>query len=293
LLAAWVWPVNARAETVLERAARTGVITMGGRTDLVPYSFVDGKGQLVGLSIDVAERIAAEASTYLNRPVRLAFTAAPDANTLFKQVHTGETDLACGVQFTWEREMFVDYSIPFSLSGIRLLTRSGGLDGTAASLQGKRIGVLAGSLGDATIKSYAPPAVRVPLTEIDAAVAALQAGRVDALAGDSILLAGAVAKTGAKGLALVPGVGLQRYAVGCIIPENNSTFRNLMNLAIAKLLQGYINGNREATESVNRWLGPSGILELPPQVIKDYFQMVLLTNEQIRVPADTTPEAKP
>jgi polar amino acid transport system substrate-binding protein len=66
-----------------------------------------------------------------------------------------------------------------------------------------------------------------------------------------------------------------------------------MNLAIAKLLQGYINGNRDATESVNRWLGPSGILELPPQVIKDYFEMVLLTKEQIRVPADPTPQAKP
>ena len=88
MLATWVLPAPAAAETVLERAARTGVITMGGRTDLMPYSFVDGKGQLVGLSIDVAERIAAEASTYLNRPVRLAFTAAPDANALFKQVHS-------------------------------------------------------------------------------------------------------------------------------------------------------------------------------------------------------------
>jgi polar amino acid transport system substrate-binding protein len=277
----------------MERAARTGVITLGGRTDVVPYSYLDDKKQLVGYSIDVADLIAAEASRYLNRPVRIEFVPTNDAARLFTQVSHGEVDMACGSQFTWEREMFVDYTIPYSLSGIRLLSRQGRLSGAPESLAGKRIGVLPGSLGEATIKSVQPRAIRVPVQGVNEGIDALVSGKVDALAGDSVVLAGAiqtVAERG-KGFELVPSEGFVRYAVGCILPENNSTFRNVASLAIAKLLQGYVNGNRSATETVNRWLGPTGILELPPTVIKDYFRMVLLNHEQIRVPSDN-PTAK-
>jgi polar amino acid transport system substrate-binding protein len=68
-----------------------------------------------------------------------------------------------------------------------------------------------------------------------------------------------------------------------MMPENNSTFRNLSNLAIAKMLQGYLVGEPKYTEIVNRWLGPQGILELPTQLIKDYFEIVLLNYEQIAI----------
>ena len=73
--------------------------------------------------------------------------------------------------------------------------------------------------------------------------------------------------------------------MGCILPENNSTFRNLVNLAIAKLLQGYLNGDPTAVATVDRWVGPCGILGLPPEVIRLYFQTVLLNHEQIQLPA--------
>lgn len=284
-------PHAAAAETVIERAARTGVITLGVRTDVVPYSYINDQKQLVGYSIDVANLIAAEVAQYLSRPVRIEFLPTNDTANLFKQVSHGEVDMACGSQFTWEREMFVDFTIPYSLSGIRLLSRQGRLNGTPQSLVGKRIGVLPGSLGEATIRSVQPKAIPVPIQGVSEGIAALTAGRVDAVAGDSVVLAGAiqtVAERG-KGYELVPSEGFVRYAVGCIMPENNSTFRNLANLAIAKLLQGYLNGNATATATVNRWLGPSGTLELPPEVIREYFRMVLLNHEQIRVTSDTTP----
>jgi polar amino acid transport system substrate-binding protein len=71
--------------------------------------------------------------------------------------------------------------------------------------------------------------------------------------------------------------------------ENNSTFRNLVNLAIAQMAQGYLNGDPASTALVNRWLGPGGVLALPPEVIKIYFETVLLNNEQIRPPAAPPP----
>jgi polar amino acid transport system substrate-binding protein len=84
----------ARAETVVERAARTGVITIGTRTNLIPYAYVDGKQQLVGASVDVAERIAREMSNYLQKPVRLEFRPVENKDALYKLVSQGEVDFA-------------------------------------------------------------------------------------------------------------------------------------------------------------------------------------------------------
>ena len=291
LVAALASPLAARAESVIEQAARTGEITMAGPTDVVPMAYLDASKNLVGYSLDVARLIEAELSTYLNRPVKIVYTANEDPLAVFRDVSRGDVDLACGVQFTWEREMFVDFSMPFALSGIRVLTRQGGLDGSAASMAGKRIGVVKDSLGSATIAAVQPKAVRVPFAGVGPAVRALLAGQVDAVGGDSLLLAGAVQSLGGKGYSLVPMEAFSRFAVGCILPENNSTFRNLVNLAIARLVQGYLDDEPAAVASVNRWLGPKGILELPPDVIKAYFQSVLLNYERVRPLSASTPSA--
>lgn len=278
----------AKAETVVEKAARTGIITIGGRTDIIPYSYVNDKKELVGYSIDVASLIEQEVSLYLGKPVKVQFQTINEFSELFPQVANGEVDIACNTQFAWQREMFVDFSIPYSLSGIRLLTKKGGLKGTPESLVGKRIAVLPNSLGESTLKIIQPKAVLVTVAGVDEGIAGLVSGKVDAFAGDSIVLAGNIQRVSETDYELVPRDPYVRYSVGCMMPENNSTFRNLVNLAIAKMLQGYVIGDEKYTSMVNKWLGPQGILELPSELIKDYFQMVLLNYEQIPLPDSQT-----
>ena len=272
---------TAKAETVMERAARTGIIRMGGRTDVIPYSYVNDKKELVGYSIDIASLIEEEVSLYLGKPVKIQFETINDFSELFPQVANGEIDLACNTQFAWQREMFVDFSVPYSLSGIRLLAKKGTLKGTPESLAGKRIAVLANSLGEATLKLVQPKAILVPVKGVDEGITALISGQVDAVMGDSVVLAGNVQRVSDTAYELVPENPYARYGVGCMLPENESTFRNLVNLAIAKMLQGYIVGDEKYTAIVDKWLGPEGLLELPRELIKEYFQMVLLNYEQV------------
>jgi polar amino acid transport system substrate-binding protein len=287
-------PSGVRAETVVERAARTGVITLGTRTNLIPYAYVDGKQQLVGAAVDVAGRIAGEVSRYLQKPVRLEFRPVDSTDALYQLVSRGEVDLACGVPFTWQQEMVVDYSVPFSLSGIRLLTK-GGMQASPQALAGKRIGVIPNSLGDATIRALQPAAVRMPQKDLETGVASLIEGRLDAMAGDSILLAGALEPYAkrfkdTRVYELVPREAYGRYAVGCIVPENNSTFRNLANLAVVGLLQGYLEDEPEAVAAINRWFGPKGIVQLPSDMVRAYFEAVLLTHERL-APGERTPKS--
>jgi len=281
----------ARAETVVERAARTGVITLGTRTNLIPYAYVDDKQQLVGVAVDVAGRIAQEVSRYLQKPVRLEFRPVESTDALYQLVSRGEVDLACGIPFTWQQEMVVDYSVPFSLSGIRLLTK-GGVQASPQALAGKRIGVIPGSLGEATIRALQPAAVRLPQKDLETGVAGVIQGKLDGMAGDSILLAGALQPYSKRFkdtqvYELVPREAYGRYAVGCIVPENNSTFRNLANLAVVGLLQGYLDDEPASVAAVNRWFGPKGIVQLPSDMVRAYFEAVLLTHERL-APGDAS-----
>lgn len=273
------------AETAIERAARSGELALGVPGSAAPYMQTGADGKLEGYAIDVAGLIAAEVSDYLGRPMVVVSETTDGQDNLFRRVHNGEIDLMCGAQFTWEREMFVDFSIPFALSGIRLLTTDSSLDGTPASLTGKRVAVVGDSLGEATVKGLQPSARLVRVADLPDGVQALRQGRVDAVGGDSVLLATAAKRADLPKANLVPTLALNRYAVGCAMPENNSTLRNLVNLAIAKLLQGYVNGDPSSRAKVNRWLGPGSELGLPEEVIALYFQSVLLNHERIAVPS--------
>lgn len=283
LLATLGFAPAASAETVIEKVTRTGVITMGGRVDIIPFSYLNDKKELVGYSQDVADLIAAEVSAYVGKPVAIQFQQVNNFSELLPEVENGQIDLACNTQFTWGRSMFVDYSVPYSLSGIRLLVKKGALKGTPESLVGKRVGVLPNSLGEAMIKVVQPQAVLVPITGIDEGIDDLIAGKVDAIAGDSNILAGNIQRVSGSDYHLAPDQPFARYAVGCIVPPDNSKFRSLVNIAIAKMLQGYVVGDAKYTAIVNKWLGPQGILELPPALIKDYFRMVLLNYEQVPI----------
>jgi polar amino acid transport system substrate-binding protein len=291
LLIALSLPQNARAETVFEKVSRTGVLTFGTRVDTIPYSYVNDKKQLVGYSVDIIELIRQELESKLHRPVTVEFSVINDPNELIQKVSNAGIDIACSTQFTWQRAEYVDFSIPYSLSGIRLLIKSSSnLTGTPKSLIGKRVGVVPNSMGEVAIKVVQPKAVLVPLKEAEVGFAQLQNGKIDAIAGDSIVLAGNVLKANPQAFALVPVQPYARYGVGCMVPQNNSMLLNSVNRAIAKLMQGYIIGDKKYVDMVNRWLGPKGLVEFPEELIRTYFQTIILSHEQI--PLMEAPQAQ-
>lgn len=190
-------------------------------------------------------------------------------------IATGTADIACGVTYTWGASMMVDYTLPFGLSGIRLLTPPGN-DGTPTALVGQRIGVVKNSLAEATLAVAVPKANLVPLENPQAALNALGSGQVTFLAGDSLWLMANRTRAGSS-TNLAPAVPYNRSAVACIVPENNSGILNISNLAIARLMQAYINDDPQALSRINRWIGPGSTLNLNQGAIKSYFTNVLLS----------------
>ena len=279
----------AHAEGVLDRVARSGQLQLIGPADVPPMLSLNAQGQPEGYGVVVANRVAALLSQAVGKPVQLRYQAVAGAAQLAQSLGEGKGDLACGVPFTWAREMVVDFTLPIGISGLRLLAPSGRFTGAPEGLAGRRIGVVRESLAETELRGMQPAARSVPFADPQAALAALAAGQVDGVIGDSALLAGLVRQQRLSGLVLTPEVPYERYAVACVVPENDSQFRDLVNRAIAQLLQGYLDGEPESVAAVDRWLGPGSVLNLSPEKIRNVFDSLLMGVEALRpLPAAAT-----
>jgi polar amino acid transport system substrate-binding protein len=273
---------KAQPEGVVDRVARTGELVLVGPSDLAPLVSVDAQGQPIGYGVEVARRIQAELASAVGRPVKLRFEAVTNPGDLGQRLAEGKADLACGLPFSWERDMWIDYSLPIGISGLRLLAPAGRLDGSPESLAGRRIGVVSESLAATELQGIQPEAKAVDFPSLAAAVAALKAGQVDGVIGDTALLASLAGGPASPPLVLTPEVPYENYALACVLPENDSAFRNLVNLAIARFLQGYLDGQNDAVTAVHRWVGPGSALNRSPEQIRTYYESVLLGVEAIR-----------
>ncbi len=270
------------AETVMEKVARTGVLTTGIRFDLIPYSYVNDRGELDGYSLNLLNLVREEIERQLGKEITLQVVESQDIGDRISQLKSGEIDIACDTVFTWERDKQVDFSVSFSVSGIRLLVPKGSSLGSPESLKGQAIGVLSNTIADDTLKLVQPQAQLVPLSNYEEGITALKTGKIQALAGDSILLDGLRQTSEPDNYQLVPSEPYARYGVACMVPQDNSTFLNLVNYTLVKFMQGYLSGEKGPVEMLERWIGPQGIVTgVSPEAVREFFSYTLMTHEQI------------
>jgi polar amino acid transport system substrate-binding protein len=260
--------------SVLDRVSRSGRLNTLVMDSDLPYTSQQGNGY-VGLGMEFAKEIQKELSDYAGKPVQLVPQPIDSVEQGIAAIASGNVDLACGVGFSWGRSMFVDYSLPFALSGTRLITPPGN-DGTPAALTGKTVGAVTNTLAAQTIEKSVPGAKLQTFDTPAAALAALKGGQIQFLAGDTLWLLANRASADPAG-SINPTVPYSRAAVSCIVPENNSGLLNLSNLAIARLMQAYINDDPNAQSRINQWVGPGSAVNLSQDAIKAYFTNVLLT----------------
>lgn len=268
---------------MLDRVARSGELVLSGYGDLPPLLSAQPGRRPEGYAVLVAERIAAGLSQALGRPVTVRFQPVPSGSSVIQSVSTGKADLACAFPFSWEQDMRIDHSLPIGLSGLRLLAPVGRFNGDPAGLAGRSIGVVRASLAEGELLGMQPQAKAVPFDSLPAALSALQSGRVEGVIGDSIVLAGLVRSRDLEGLILTPELPYEVYGVACLVPQNDSAFRHQVNLAIARMLQEYLDGEPKTVAAVNRILGPDSAIGIPEGRLKAIFAGVLIGVETIRI----------
>ncbi|MGB5594908.1 MAG: extracellular substrate binding-like orphan protein GrrP [Crocosphaera sp.] len=282
LMATFAVPAQSLAETVVERVARTGVLNVSTRINLVPFSYVNDDEKLTGYSIEVIELIRETLETELGKDVKIKVIVDDTLDERIISVLNREVDIACDTKFTWQRDKFVDFSLAYGISGIKVLVKKNSNLSSPESLKDKRIGIVKTSLSPESIKVLESRVSIISFDTMEEGIKAVEEGKIDGFAFDGTILEGMRQTLDTPDdYKVVPDESYFKHGIACMVPEQDSTFLNLVNFTLAKMMDGYINGDPRYVGMVNRYFGRDGIVPIEPQIIKDFFETIIITREQI------------
>jgi polar amino acid transport system substrate-binding protein len=253
------------AESVLDRVEKTGVLKAGTRETARPFAFRDASGKLAGFSVDLLSYIRESLERELNRPVKLDLSVVT-ADTRIDRVEDGSLDITCDIASkTWVRDRRIDFSLTFFFNGTRILTsRDIGLRGMDG-LSGHKVGVVTNSSTIRVVERAAPNATIVQFPDMGQAMKAMEAGEVDGVSNISIVLRDLQRKAANPGQWLIiPRTGyLNREPMACILPNNDSRWRDFVDHTIVRMLSGIEDYRGVYYDTYQRWFGPNGELHYP------------------------------
>tara|TARA_B100000745_G_scaffold292761_1_gene233987 strand:+ start:109 stop:1020 length:912 start_codon:yes stop_codon:yes gene_type:complete len=264
-MASFVNTSSEASENIVHKLKETGILTIGTRSDTPPFAFQVEDRNFAGFTIDIIEEIANGISDDLRVKISTKLITVTVLDR-FQAVQKHKVDMVCGSTTpTWEREAIVDFSVPFFIDGIRILTFKEYGNFGVFGLQTKTVGVLKGSTSAQFVPTRLPNANIKTFTDSASAMAALEAKEIDAMAGDGIALEyKRVHSKQESNFMLVPKTGVLVWqAFSCVLPENQSKFRDLVNIQFMKMLNGLENLSGTYAKIYFRWFGGEGVLNYP------------------------------
>jgi ABC-type amino acid transport substrate-binding protein len=239
LLAAPALALAQALDGTLKKIHDSKTVTIAYRTDALPFSYEDN-GQPAGYTVDVCKRVVASIEQQLkSQPIAVKWVAATSQNRL-ELVRKGQADMECGATTaTLSRMEQVDFSNPVFVDTTGVLVRKASGAKSLGGLAGKKIAVVGGTTNqkalEGALKHSLVSAIVVTVKNRDEGVAVLEAGTVDALAGDRILLMGLSGKVKDPPQYELLGDDLSFEPYAIVLPRGDASFRLAVNRALAKL----------------------------------------------------------
>jgi polar amino acid transport system substrate-binding protein len=243
--------VNATARPdVLARIMERELLIVGVPEDMPPFGFRDGRGNLVGFEVDLAEALAAS--------LEVGAMPRPLPAGALRAVTAGEVDLAGAVAHTFAREESVDFSLPTFMDGQKWLTRKGsGLD-EPEDLDGVKVAAVKGAGHARRLKSLRPETVIVPEDGYLDAFLDLKRGKARALTADATVLLRLRDEDAEPGMWTVAGPFLSSEPLAYALMEDQSDLRDTVNKALAAM---WLSGDYQRI--YGKWFGPESGHPLP------------------------------
>ncbi|WP_426030681.1 cystine ABC transporter substrate-binding protein [Caulobacter sp. DWP3-1-3b2] len=178
------------AQTGLKRIEATKTLRIGLEGTYPPFNFQGKDGQLTGFEVDFAKALAAQMK------VKAEFSPSPFAG-LLGALESKRIDVVINqITITPERAAKYDFSRPYTISGIQIITRKGQTGVAApADLAGKKVGVGLGTNYESWLRANAPGAIVRTYDDDPTKYQDLKAGRIDAVLNDRLVAADFVKTT--------------------------------------------------------------------------------------------------
>lgn len=242
----------------LKRIAETRAITVAYRTDALPFSFEDADRKPAGYTVDLCRSVIGLIEKRVNVvPLQVKWVAVTTQNRL-QTVAGGGADMECGAtSVTLGRMNEVGFSSLTFVDGTGLLVRAANPAKSLIDLANQKIGVIPGTSNERALaealKSKVVTATVVPVKNRDDGLAQLEAGQIDALASDRVLLVGLAAKAkDPKAMALLAdALSYEPYAI--VLPRGDWQLQQAVDSALAQIYR-----SAALPEIYNRWFGAMG-----------------------------------
>ncbi|HAC62238.1 MAG TPA: amino acid ABC transporter substrate-binding protein [Cyanothece sp. UBA12306] len=271
------------AGQVLEKIRQTGVINAGTRKDAIPFGYVNEQGKWVGYSVDILEIIRQDLEKKLGKPIKLNLLEVTAQNR-FDKIKDGTIDIECAsTTFTWERNETVDFTVSYFASGTKVLVAKGSGIGAIETLAGRKVGVIPKTTNEQAIKIQQPAAQLVMVKDRNDGLKKLESGIIDAFASDGIVLEGLKKESSNPNiLEVVPEFPYVYESYACMVPQNNSAWRNSVNYSLIKFMEGIVSDQPQPVAIYEKWFGEdTGITPYSRDNINDYFQGIVNSYEWI------------
>jgi ABC-type amino acid transport substrate-binding protein len=223
----------------LDKVRQDKTLHIAFREDAPPFSFTDDAGVPAGFTVDLCKSVAKHIGEQLNiNDLKVAYVLVTAENR-FDAIENGKADLLCEpTSETLSRREHVDFSIPTFVDGASLLV-GGDAPGDFRALSGKKIGVLAGttteqSLRDTLARANIAAEVAPAKTHLDG-LAMLDKGEIVAYFADRAILTYLASKSSdSSKLRLADNYfSLEPYALA--LPRGDEDFRLAVDRALSHI----------------------------------------------------------
>jgi ABC-type amino acid transport substrate-binding protein len=257
---------SAPFEGRLKKIHESKTISIAYRTDAMPFSFEEANKQPNGYMVDLCRRVVGVIERQIGvAPLQVKWVPVTVQNR-FSTISSGQADMECGAtSVTLGRMKEVGFSSLTFVDGTGLLIRASTTGNTLSDLANKKFGVIAGTSNERALAEAMTAKVMtatvVPVKSRDEGLAQLEAGTIDAFAGDRVLLIGLAGKAkDPKSLALL-GEALSYEPYAIVLPRGDWAMRQAVDAALAQIFK-----SAALPEIYMRWFGamgrPSPVLEV-------------------------------
>jgi ABC-type amino acid transport substrate-binding protein len=230
---------TAAEAATLDRIKENGTLTLGYRTDAMPFSFQNTIGEPAGYSVALCKAVAADLKTELKLDkLDVRYVVVP-AEGRFDEIRDGRIDLMCGATTqTLARRELVDFSLPTFATGSTLLYRKDGPQ-SFDQLAGQKIGVRAGTTTETGLKeALAEGQFQAELVAVDSheqGVADLAAGKIAAYFGDGAILLYHWRQSPERDRLMISDHYFSNEPYALALPKDDGAFRLAVDRSLARL----------------------------------------------------------
>lgn len=221
-------------QSALEKIKEKGTLVVATSPDYAPFEFqalVDGKNQVVGADIMLAQKIADELG------VKLEISSMNFDNVL-NSVQNGKADIAiAGLSYSEERAKVFDFSESYYQISDVLLVKKENADSISSvdALTGKNLAVQKGSTQETYAKENISNASIVSLTQMGEAVNELKTGKVEAVLMDSPVAAGYVSQNSDLAIASAQFPTIDENSKVIALPKGSTDLKTEIDKVIAEV----------------------------------------------------------